>query len=180
MFIIYKWSIILRRNSQPYTGDCWTMYLFCHFCVVILFVMSVLFVILFVMFFFVISVLVCHFVCHVFVICFVKFLSFEFWSVVLFVIVCHFCQVYRWYIFICVCHCLSCFFFQMLYFYLFLVVACESLQLRCELVRGSWPLCLACGMLVHTSKSVTAMDVVYLLQVMYAIQCPVFKRMYCI
>ena len=86
MFIIYKWSIILRRNSQPYTGDCWTMYLFCHFCVVILFVMSVLFVILFVMFFFVFSVLVCHFVCHVFVICFVKFLSFEFWYVILFVI----------------------------------------------------------------------------------------------
>jgi len=130
------------------------------------------------------------------------FLSFQFWSVILFVMFlsfvlssfCHlsfglsFCSSLFvisvkfigdifFYVCVIVCHV---FFFQMLYFYLFLVVACESLQLRCELVRGSWPLCLACGMLAHTSKSVTAMDVVYLLQVMYAIQCPVFKRMYCI
>jgi hypothetical protein len=164
MFIIYKWSIILRRNSQPYTGDCWNMYLFCHFCVVILFVMSVLFVILFVMFLSFVLSFFCHlsfgmsFCSSLFVIS-VKFIGDRFFMCVsLFVM----------------------FFFQMLYFYLFLVVACESLQLRCELVRGSWPLCLACGMLAHTSKSVTAMDVVYLLQVMYAIQCSVFKRMYCI
>ena len=140
------------------------MYLFCHFCVVILFVMSVLFVILFVMFLSFVLSFFCHlsfgmsFCSSLFVIS-VKFIGDRFFMCVsLFVM----------------------FFFQMLYFYLFLVVACESLQLRCELVRGSWPLCLACGMLAHTSKSVTAMDVVYLLQVMYAIQCSVFKRMYCI
>ena len=85
------------------------MYLFCHFCVVILFVMSVLFVILFVMF----------------------FLSFQFWSVILFVmflsfVLSSFCHLSFGLSFcsslfvisvkfigdICVCHCLSCFFFR--------------------------------------------------------------------
>ena len=129
-------SIYLSIYLSVCLSICLFIYLSIYFCIHLLFVISVLSVILFV-----ISVLV--------YMCF--FLSFEFWFVGLFVIFCHLCQIDCFLFFLC--HFLLRFFSDVVF--LFVPGGC-SLELRCELVRSSWPLCLTCWVLAHASKSFTA------------------------